>query len=50
MNHPVCSADRIEADGSRAGPAVVLCVFHLIAGVATAFLAFGALALFSALG
>lgn len=48
MNHPACSADRIETETRQTGPAVALCVFHLIAGVATAFLAFGALAIYSA--
>lgn len=48
MNHPACSAGRVEADARGAGPAVALCVFHLIAGVVTAFVAFGALALFAA--
>jgi len=48
MNHPACSAERVELDARGAGPAVALCVFHLIAGVAVALLAFGALALFAA--
>jgi hypothetical protein len=48
MNHPACSADRVEADTRGAGPAIVFCVFHLIAGVAVALVAFGALALFAA--
>lgn len=48
MNHPACSADRIEAEG-RVGPSVALCVFHLIAGVAVAFAAFGALAVYTAI-
>lgn len=50
MNHPACSADRIEEDARGAGSAVALCVFHLIAGVIAAFIAFGALAVFAPTG
>ena len=46
MNHPACSAPDIESDARGEGPAVVLCVFHLIAGVVAAFVGVGALALF----
>ncbi len=47
MNHPTCSAEGIESNRGGVGPAVFLCVFHLIAGVAVALLAFGALAIFA---
>jgi hypothetical protein len=46
MNHPACSAADLESDAKGVGPAIVLCVFHLIAGVAVAFVSIGALALF----
>ena len=48
MNHPACSAPDLERDARGVGPAVILCVFHLIAGVAVAFIAIGVLALFGA--
>ncbi|MBX9747030.1 MAG: hypothetical protein K2X34_09020 [Hyphomonadaceae bacterium] len=47
MNNPTCSADRVEADARGAGPAIVFCVFHLIAGIVVAFAAIGVLALFA---
>lgn len=47
MNHPTCSAEGIETNRAGAGPAIFMCVFHLIAGVAVALFAFGALALFA---
>ncbi|MEQ1811485.1 MAG: hypothetical protein ABL889_16260 [Terricaulis sp.] len=47
MNHPTCSAEGIETHAGGPGSAVFFCVFHLIAGVAVALLAFGALAIFS---
>lgn len=47
MNHSACSAERVEADARGAGPAVFFCVFHLIAGIVAALVAFGALALFA---
>jgi hypothetical protein len=49
MNHPTCSAEGIETHRAGAVPAAPMffCVFHLIAGVAVALLAFGALAIVS---
>jgi len=45
MNRFACSAEGIEANRAGAGPAVFMCVFHLIAGVFVALVAFGALAI-----
>jgi hypothetical protein len=47
MNHHACRAEGIETNAGGPGRAVFFCVFHLIAGVAAALLAFGALAIFS---
>lgn len=48
MNHPACSADRVEAVTRGVGPSIIFCVLHLIAGVAVALVSLGALALFAA--
>ncbi len=45
MTHPACSAEALEAHAGGPARAAFFCVFHLIAGVAAALLAFGALAL-----
>lgn len=47
MNHPACSAPDIESRPGGQGATVAFCVFHLIAGVAVAFLAMAGAALFA---
>jgi hypothetical protein len=47
-NTHACSAEDIEANRDR--PVVLLCVAHLIAGVAAAFVAIVALAVFALIG
>lgn len=48
MNHPACTAPDLETSARGQAGAVVMCVFHLIAGVAVAFLAIGGAALLGA--
>jgi hypothetical protein len=47
-NTHACSAEDIDANRSK--PVVLLCVAHLIAGVAAAFVAIVALAVFAPIG
>ena len=47
MHQSTCSAEGVETNPAGAGPAVFICVFHLIAGVVVALFAFGALAIFA---